>query len=102
MARWLEQQVTAQPDFEIMAPVPLSLVCFRFKPLGINDTETLNRLNENLMQSLNAGGRIFLTHTKFNGQYTLRMSIAGTLTEQRHVEKAWELIRETACTSAPD
>ena len=96
MARWLEQQVIANHDFEIMAPVPLSLVCFRYRPSCIVGTENLNRVNEDLLRKLNASGKIFLTHTKLKGQYTLRMSIGGTLTTQQHVENAWELIRETA------
>jgi aromatic-L-amino-acid decarboxylase len=79
-----------------MAPVPLSVVCFRNRPACIVGTENLNKLNDELMQKLNATGKIFLTHTKLKGQYTLRMSIAGTLTNRQHVEKAWELIKETA------
>lgn len=96
IARWLEQQVIANRDFEIMAPVPLSLVCFRYRPSCIVGTENLNRVNEDLLRKLNASGKIFLTHTKLKGQYTLRMSIGGTLTTQQHVENAWNLIRETA------
>lgn len=96
IARWLEQQIMAHPDFEIMAPVPLSLVCLRYKPAHITGTDALNSMNEMLLAKLNTTGKIFLTHTKLNGKYTLRVSVAGTLTEQRHVEKAWELIVETA------
>jgi len=96
IARWLEQQVIAHPDFELLAPVPLSLVCFRYKPASFTGHENLNQINEELLRELNHTGKIFLTHTKLNGQYALRMSIAGTLTTQQHVEKAWELIRETA------
>lgn len=96
IARWLEKQVVDHHDFEIMAPVPLSLVCFRYRPSCVIGNENLNRVNEELLGKLNASGRIFLTHTKLNGQYTLRMSIAGTQTTQQHVEKAWELIKETA------
>jgi aromatic-L-amino-acid decarboxylase len=96
IARWFEQQVIVHPDFEVLAPVPLSLVCFRYKPASFTGHENLNQINEELLRELNNTGKIFLTHTKLNGQYTLRMSIGGTLTEQQHVEKAWELIRETA------
>jgi len=96
IARWLEQKIIADPSFEIMAPVPLSLVCFRYRPSCIIGTENLNRVNEELLGKLNTGGRIFLTHTKLNGQYTLRMSIAGTQTTQQNVKNAWKLIKETA------
>lgn len=96
IARWLEQQVLAHPDFELLAPVPLSLVCFRYKPASFTGQENLNQINEELLRELNQTGKIFLTHTKLNGQYTLRMSIAGTLTTQQHVENAWKLIQEIA------
>ena len=96
MAHWLEHEVIDDRNFEIMAPVPLSMVCFRYRPACIVGTENLNRVNEDLLRKLNASGKIFLTHTKLNGQYTLRMSIGGTLTTQQHVEKAWDLIREIA------
>jgi len=96
IARWLEEQVIAQSSFEIMAPVPLSLVCFRYRPSCVIGTENLNKVNEELLTKLNATGKIFLTHTKLKGQYTLRMSIAGTHTTYEHVKKAWELIQETA------
>jgi len=96
IARWFEQHVTTHPDFELLAPVPLSLVCFRYNPASFNGNENLNQINEELLRELNNTGKIFLTHTKLNGKYTLRISIGGTLTMQQHVEKAWELIREIA------
>jgi aromatic-L-amino-acid decarboxylase len=49
-----------------------------------------------LMNELNAGGRIYLTHTKLDGEVTLRLSIGQTNTERRNVEEAWRLITETA------
>jgi aromatic-L-amino-acid decarboxylase len=96
IARWLEQQVISKPGFEIMAPVPLSVVCFRYRPSCISGTDNLNRINEELLHKLNATGKLFLTHTKLNGQYTLRLSIAGTLTTREHVEKAWNQVMEIA------
>ncbi len=96
LAQWLKQQICADSHFEVMAPVPLSLVCFRFNPQTDSSIENLNKINEILLGKLNASGNIFLTHTKLKGQYTLRMSIAGTLTSKQHVQKAWQLIKETA------
>ena len=96
LAKWLEQEIVANPHFEIMAPVTLSLVCFRFNPNHKLGSVDLNQVNEKLIGKLNATGKIFLTHTKLHGQYTLRMSIAGTLTTEHHVAKAWELIKETS------
>ena len=77
-----------------MAPVPLSLVCFRLND-GRNE-EALNGLNKRLMESLNQTGKVFLTHTSLRGKYTLRMAIASRATEERHVKEAWELIKKKA------
>ncbi len=96
IAKWFESRIIEQNSFEIMAPVPLSLVCFRYRPSCIIGTENLNSVNEELLGKLNATGKIFLTHTKLKGQYTLRLSIAGTLTTMEHVENAWKLIKSTA------
>ena len=80
--------------FELMAPVPLSLVCFR-----INDgrtEEALNELNERLLESLNRTGKLGLTHTSLNGKYVLRLVVGQRTTRERHVREAWKLITDTA------
>lgn len=83
-AGWVE----ADPDFELAAPAPLSLVCFRHRG---GDT-----VNQRVLEQLNASGKLFLSHTKLDDRYTLRMSIGQTNTEMRHVAQAWELIRAAA------
>lgn len=95
-AHWLEQQIINHHSFEIMAPVPLSVVCFRYKPSCYCETENLNTLNEKVLKKINDSGKIYLTHTKLNGQYTIRLSVSGTNTTKEHVEKAWELIQDMA------
>lgn len=95
LAKWLENEIRKSDDFELLAPVLFSLVCFRFNPAGRKEDE-INQLNEKLLQQLNASGKIYLTHTKLNGRFTLRMVIAQTNTEAEHVENGWKLIRETA------
>jgi aromatic-L-amino-acid decarboxylase len=80
--------VQEDPRFELAAPVPLNLVCFRH---GGGDG-----VNEELLKTLNASGKLYLTHTKLDARYTLRMSIGQTHTEERHVRAAWELIRSSA------
>lgn len=80
--------VAAHPDFELAAPAPLNLVCFRHRG-G-------DALNEALVARLNAGGALFLSHTKLQDRYTLRMSIGATHTEREHVVAAWERIVATA------
>ena len=47
-----------------------------------------------LLERLNASGKLYLTHTVLDGKYTLRLSIGGTLTEEKHVGRAWQTIRE--------
>ncbi len=96
LAEWLEQQVEASPHFNILVPRTLNLVCFHYTPPGINDPQLINQMNEKLLHQLNASGKIFLTHTKINGTYTLRMVIGATTVEKRHVEGAWELIQQEA------
>ena len=74
--------------FELAAPVPLNLVCFRHKG-G-------DAANQAIMDRLNRSGDLFLTHTKLNGKLTLRLSIGQMHTKTRHVERAWERIKEEA------
>ncbi len=93
LAKNLAGQIESEEDFELMAPVPLNTVCFRFHPKKV---ENLNAVNENLLDALNKTGKLYLTHTKVNGQYTLRMVTSQTDVEEEHVGKAWELIKELA------
>ena len=94
IAAGLERMISEQPDFEIMAPRHLSVVCFRYRPAGYNE-EQLNKINESLNHRLNDSGKIYLTHTSVNGKYTLRMVTAQTTVTSEHVKKAWSLILET-------
>ncbi|MFL6072042.1 MAG: pyridoxal-dependent decarboxylase [Mycobacteriales bacterium] len=80
--------VAADPRFEIVAPHPLGLVCFRLR--GDDGP------NEALLARLNASGALYLTHTKVRDRHALRMAIGGTLTERRHVRAAWERISAEA------
>jgi aromatic-L-amino-acid decarboxylase len=87
---WVEEN----PFFQLMAPVPLSLVCFR-----LNDGRTeeeLDGLNREFLSRLNATGRVLLTQTTLRGKYVLRLSIGSRTTERRHVREAWLLMEETA------
>ncbi|QYO65397.1 pyridoxal phosphate-dependent decarboxylase family protein [Leptolyngbya sp. 7M] len=88
-ASWVE----ASDDFEMMAPVTFSLVCFRAKQAGMSDVE-IDALNERIMNAINASGEAYLSHTKLNGKYTLRLSVGSIRVEERHLEKAWRLLNE--------
>ncbi|MDQ4027160.1 MAG: pyridoxal-dependent decarboxylase [Actinomycetota bacterium] len=85
LAHELASWISDDPTFELAAPVPLNLVCFRH--LGGDDA------NRRLMERLNDSGAMFLTHTKLDDKFTLRMSIGQTNTRREHVEKAWAMIR---------
>jgi aromatic-L-amino-acid/L-tryptophan decarboxylase len=103
--QWAEElatEIEASDDFELSAPVPFSVVCFRYKPENILDTDTLNRLNQRLMETLNDTGKLYLTHTKLNGKFTLRLVIGQTYQEKRHIDRAWESIKATARTTRFD
>ena len=95
MARAFKAEVDSAPDFETVAPSPLNLVCFRYRPPSVTEAQA-DRLNEELMERLNATGEVYLTHTKLGGRFALRMVVGQTFTEQRHVMAAWDLITTLA------
>ena len=97
LARRLAEMIAQEHDFQILAPVTINVVCFRYKPGGMKEEE-VNKLNEALNHKLNDSGKIYLTHTVVNGIYTLRMVTGQTNVTIEHVEKAWDLIRKTART----
>jgi aromatic-L-amino-acid/L-tryptophan decarboxylase len=74
--------------FELMAPAILNLICFRLK--------ASDELNEELLRRLNRSGKLYLSHTRLNGKYTIRFCVAQTRTELRHVQQAWDAIRSEA------
>ncbi|HJT66431.1 MAG TPA: pyridoxal-dependent decarboxylase [Pyrinomonadaceae bacterium] len=88
-ASWVEES----KDWELMAPHPLALVCFRARPLGSAENE-LDALNEAIMHGVNASGRALLSHTKLNDKLTLRLSIGNIRTTEAHVRAVWDLLNE--------
>jgi aromatic-L-amino-acid decarboxylase len=95
LAAGLAEKISCEPDFEILAPVTICLVCFRYRPEGAGES-LINELNEKLNHKLNDTGKIYLTHTVLNGKYTLRMVTAQTNVTRDHVNRAWLLIKDTA------
>ena len=93
LAAWLTMQMQNEKGFEILTPTRFSLVCFRYVPEGMTDETEINNFNETLEQKLNSSGKMFISHTKLNGKYTLRLVVAQTFVEEKHVREAWELIR---------
>jgi aromatic-L-amino-acid decarboxylase len=83
-ARWVQ----ADPRFELAVPPPLNLVCFRH--VGGDEA------NQRILDRLNASGALYITHTRLDGALTLRLCVGQTHTEARHVEAAWQRIRQEA------
>jgi aromatic-L-amino-acid decarboxylase len=88
IAQGLAQQVASHPDFELAAPAPLNLVCFRHV--------AGDAFNAALVERLNRSGQLYVTHTRLDGRYTIRFSVGQTGTTQRHVDAAWDGIQRTA------
>ncbi|MEM7102625.1 MAG: pyridoxal-dependent decarboxylase [Bacteroidota bacterium] len=94
-AKWLTAEIKAHPQFELIVEPLFNLVCFRFNPANMSET-ALNELNADLIERLNASGKLYMTHTKLGGKYTLRMVIGQTYVQKHHVEEAWETIKVMA------
>jgi len=92
----LERWIGEDTDFELMAKRYFNLVCFRYKPVNESDEGVIDTLNEKLEKDLNASGKLFLSHTRVGGKYTLRLVAAQTYVEERHVRAAWGLIKNTS------
>ena len=88
LAQQFADWVRNDDRFELAAPAPLNLVCFRHK--------SGDAANQTIMDRVNRSGDLYLTHTKLNGKLTLRLCVGQTNTQARHVEKAWNRIREEA------
>jgi aromatic-L-amino-acid/L-tryptophan decarboxylase len=92
-AAWID----AEPTWARLAPVPFSTVCFRHVPPALAaDERRLEAHNAAIMDAVNRTGEVFLSHTKLGGRFTIRLAIGNLRTEERHVERAWELLRAAA------
>lgn len=87
--------IDSDNNFERLAPVHFSTICFRYKPSGLEESQ-LDAINEKLMEAVNSSGKVFLSHTKLNGKFTIRLVAAGLRTEEKHVKLAWDVIKEEA------
>lgn len=91
LAKGLAKKIEAHESFEMLAPVSLNMVCFRYRKEGASE-EQLNESNQTLIAKINDSGEAYLTHTKIKGKYTIRLVIGQTYVEQRHVDKTWGLV----------
>jgi aromatic-L-amino-acid decarboxylase len=100
LAQELASRIEATPNFELLAPVPFGLVCFRFRPPGDLPSSAIDDANRKLLARVNSTRRVYLTHTLLAGRYTIRMAIGQRQTKLEHVEEAWRLIQDSATESA--
>ena len=97
-ARWVE----ADPDWELMAPVPFATVCYRYRPASMTDpldaaaSRRLDGWNESILAEVNRSGKIFLSHTILRSRFTLRLSVGNPRQTMEHVETCWRLLRQAA------
>jgi aromatic-L-amino-acid decarboxylase len=85
LAQTFAQWVQGDDRFELVVPPPLNLVCFRHR--------AGDAFNQRLVETLNRSGRLYLTHTKLNDRFTLRLCVGQTQTELRHVKQAWAAVQ---------
>jgi aromatic-L-amino-acid decarboxylase len=91
LAQLLASWVDADPDWERLAPVPFSTVCFRYR-LGSD----LDAANARILERVNATGKVFLSHTKLAGRFTLRVALGNPRQTENHVAKCWAVLKEAA------
>jgi aromatic-L-amino-acid decarboxylase len=96
LAHAFAAELSSDPDFELLEPVSLALVCFRAVPSGCPagmPTSELDDLNAALLEQVNASGEVYLSHTRLDGRYTLRLVVGHLRTSEQHVARAHELLR---------
>jgi aromatic-L-amino-acid decarboxylase len=100
LARTLADRVRESADFELLAPVPLSVVCLRGRPRGVISEADLDRLNERVMQRINAGGRFFLSHTRLRDRFAIRVAFGNVRTAERHADDLWAALNAALAQEA--
>src|ERR1041384_4111679 len=110
MAKYLAERVEADPEFELLAPVQLSICCFRYVPTSLrrglatakNDGELndlnsqLNRLNERIMHKVQRGGREYLSNAMLRGRFALRACIINFRTTRADIDLTLDTVRDAA------
>jgi len=95
LARTFAAWVDASDRFERVAPVPFSVVCFRLR--GADD-----EIQMRVLDAVNASGDVFLSHTRLDGRWAMRIAIGHLQTTERHVARAWELLNLAAAGANRD
>jgi aromatic-L-amino-acid decarboxylase len=94
-ARWLAEQISAAPNWQVVAPVPLQTVCVRHEPPSLTGDD-LDRHTRDWARRVNCSGAAYLTPAVLGGQWVVRVSVGAEQTERRHVEALWRLMRAEA------
>ncbi len=96
LAQVFAGRVADSPDFELLAPVPFSVVCFRAVTRdgsASGDESGVDLLNQRILEMVNRGGEVFLSHTRLNGVFAIRLAIGNLRTTEDHIGRAWELLQ---------
>jgi aromatic-L-amino-acid decarboxylase len=93
--------VDTTPDWERLAPVPFSTICFRWNPPSLaGDAAAIDQANARIMDAVNRTGEVFLSHTRLDDRFTIRLSVGNLRTEPEHVARAWALLLQAAAAEA--
>lgn len=98
LATALETWIAGNKNFELLAPRNFSVVVFRYRPDGVAEETELERLNAGILDAVNGSGEVFLSHTKVGGRYGIRVAIGNVRTDEAHVRRGWQLVREAAAS----
>ncbi|MGB9697368.1 MAG: pyridoxal phosphate-dependent decarboxylase family protein [Ignavibacteria bacterium] len=101
LAEMFETELIKDGHFDLMAPRTMNLVCFRYRPDTLPESK-LNDLNQRILQKINDSGKIYLSHTKLNGKYTLRFVCGQTNVNEDNIRRALEIIKQTCITEAAE
>ena len=96
LAQLFASWIVAAPQWDILAPHPFSVVCFRYHPDGVEDETALARINARLLDAVNATGEMFVSHTKIDGRYAIRLAIGNLRTQREDVVAAWSILERLA------
>jgi aromatic-L-amino-acid decarboxylase len=94
LSKYFLQLISKDERFELLAPAPLNLICFRYNPGDLSEPE-IDDVNRDILSKINKSGQAYITHTKLSGKYTLRFVIGQTNVEAAHVEKFYRLLTKT-------
>jgi len=92
LARYFERLVRAEPGLEVLSPARFGVVCFRVRPVGVESSEELDRVNEECLTRVVADGRYFISSTKLKGRYALRICVLGFRTTEKEMEGVVEAV----------